>query len=78
MDSIPFTLLSVCLAGIGLYLVQRLFVPKSPYPLPPGPKPLPLLGNLLSMPSKRVWLAYAAWGKQYGKPDCLCLCKLFH
>ncbi|KAF4616051.1 hypothetical protein D9613_011353 [Agrocybe pediades] len=34
---------------------------------PPGPRPLPLLGNLLDMPRKKEWETFAKWAKQYGE-----------
>ncbi|KAF8891878.1 cytochrome P450 [Infundibulicybe gibba] len=36
-------------------------------PLPPGPKGLPLLGNIRDIPSSRQWLAYTEWAKVYGE-----------
>ena len=35
-------------------------------PLPPGPKPLPIIGNLRDMPSSDEYIVAAEWGKQYG------------
>ncbi|KAK7046001.1 hypothetical protein VNI00_006996 [Paramarasmius palmivorus] len=35
-------------------------------PLPPGPPGLPLVGNVLDMPSGQEWLTFAEWGKKYG------------
>lgn len=35
-------------------------------PLPPGPKPWPLIGNALQIPSTLQWLTYAKWAETYG------------
>lgn len=32
----------------------------------PGPRGLPILGNVLQNPLDREWLQYTAWGKQFG------------
>ncbi|KAN0135349.1 Cytochrome P450 [Lactarius tabidus] len=45
-----------------LYTVRR---KRHTLPLPPGPKGLPILGNVLDIPSKSQWLTYWQWGKQY-------------
>lgn len=35
-------------------------------PLPPGPKGLPIIGNLWDMPPEHEWLTYSKWCKDYG------------
>ncbi|KAH6914753.1 cytochrome P450 98A3 [Coprinopsis sp. MPI-PUGE-AT-0042] len=35
-------------------------------PLPPGPKRLPLLGNVFQIPIEKPWKVYNEWGKVYG------------
>lgn len=33
--------------------------------LPPGPRGLPILGNIFNVPTDRPWLDYLRWSRQY-------------
>ena len=39
-------------------------------PYPPGPKRLPVVGNLFSMPSQEEWVIYRKWSEQLGVRSC--------
>ncbi|KAK0213855.1 cytochrome P450 [Armillaria fumosa] len=61
-------LLAISLTFIGLTsVVWFLFCrPRRNAPFPPGPRGLPLAGNLLDVPSGKEWLTFAKWGETYG------------
>lgn len=40
--------------------------------LPPGPKGLPLIGNVLDMPVERAWETFTKWGEKYGVSNMNC------
>ncbi|KIJ61263.1 hypothetical protein HYDPIDRAFT_138140 [Hydnomerulius pinastri MD-312] len=60
-------LLPSILLSVVVYAIARHHAPKkNKRAFPPGPKPLPFLGNVLDIDSERPWLTYSAWRKQYG------------
>jgi hypothetical protein len=57
--------LDVVAAVFGIILVKKFFT-KRPSALPPGPSKLPILENLLDMPTSQEWITFAEWGKKWG------------
>ena len=61
-----FQLFAVSLLSAIVYLLlQRR--QRSLLPFPPGPKGLPLIGNLRDLPNDNQWLRYEKWGQDIGK-----------
>ncbi|KAJ7664304.1 cytochrome P450 [Mycena rosella] len=49
-------------SALALYISFR----RDSRPVPPGPRPLPVIGNLLNIPDREQWLVYQDWSRQYG------------
>ena len=43
------------------------------FPYPPGPRPLPIIGNLLNIPMESSWFTYSRLAKKYGTCHLLLL-----
>jgi len=61
----PLLFLDIGLLAVGVILIKKILGTHTA-PLPPGPRKLPLVGNLLDMPSSQEWLTFADWGKKWG------------
>lgn len=53
--------------GLGVLLWNHLSHKGKGIPYPPGPKPLPFLGNILDYPIDYSWLTLDRYAKQYGQ-----------
>ncbi|EKM48300.1 uncharacterized protein PHACADRAFT_214864 [Phanerochaete carnosa HHB-10118-sp] len=59
--STPMLLAAFEILLLLLYFSRR----RVKYRLPPGPKGLPILGNVFNAPKSFEWLAYQDWSRQY-------------
>ncbi|KAH7931186.1 cytochrome P450 [Leucogyrophana mollusca] len=58
--------LPISLAAVALLCAKRRKIPTG-HSLPPGPTPLPVIGNVLSLDSREPWNTYTEWEALYGK-----------
>ncbi|KAJ8092634.1 hypothetical protein PM082_006961 [Marasmius tenuissimus] len=57
--------LAACILLIALSFFVIIRRKRRKLPLPPGPRPLPLLGNFFDIPVRHEWEEYVKWGRKY-------------
>ena len=62
----PVTYAALFAVVAALYFSLRRKTTSYSLPLPPGPKPLPLIGNVHQAPKSHAWRDYTEWAKIYG------------
>ncbi|KAI9567539.1 cytochrome P450 [Boletus coccyginus] len=63
------TVSTVALACVVVLSARRYLwntILRTSYPLPPGPRGLPFIGNVIGVNLDNPWLMYAEWAKKYG------------
>ena len=50
---------------IAVILVAVVSLNRARRTLPPGPKGLPILGNIFDVPKEFEWLAYTRWSREF-------------
>ena len=56
----------VVVSCLAAFLAIRDYQIRGGLPYPPGPRPLPVIGNLIDIPKEFSWLTYTHLSKKYG------------
>lgn len=75
MDENAFALFAIGLVFLLTFLYTHRDWREALAPLPPGPKGLPLLGNVIDLPPSQPWETFARWGKTYGMHLAFDICR---
>ena len=72
MSKLDTFAISATVVLIFLYLKRKNAPSFSHLPIPPGPKGLPVIGNLRDMPTSFEWKTYHKWSKELGTLWLIC------
>ena len=64
--------LLVLVFSFAAFLAIRDYRRRRGLPYPPGPRPIPLIGNLFDIPKEFSWLEYTQMSKKYGVDSSPC------
>ena len=65
--ALPVDVLVFVLLVCACSLIRLVFAPRTPtVSLPPGPRTLPFIGNILSIPNSRPWITFRDLSRHYG------------
>jgi hypothetical protein len=62
--------LLVLVSSLVAFLAIRDYQRRGRLPYPPGPRPLPIIGNLLDVPMEFSWLTFTQLSKKHGTRNC--------
>ena len=63
--------LLVVVASLSAFFAIRDYQRRRGIPYPPGPQPLPIIGNLFDIPKEFSWLSYTRLSRKYGMTHSL-------
>lgn len=63
----PYLIVDVLAAAFALWFLRKIFDRSRDRHLPPGPRGLPIIGNLLDLPKSQEWVTYSLWTDKWGE-----------